>query len=55
MIVDTYGIPSYKEVNPAVFTIATFPFLYGVMFGDIGHGTIMACVGLFLIFRNQWG
>jgi len=40
-IIDTYGIPKYKEINPTVFTIVTFPFLFGVMFGDIGHGGLL--------------
>ena len=25
-IVNTYGVPRYKELNPAVFTAVTFPF-----------------------------
>ncbi len=37
-VVDTYGVPSYKECNPAVFTLVTFPFQFGIMFGDLGHG-----------------
>ncbi|CAN0493751.1 unnamed protein product, partial [Hapterophycus canaliculatus] len=50
--VDTYGVPRYKEANPALFTAASFPFLYGIMFGDIGHGTAIFLLGLFLIFTH---
>ncbi len=32
-IVDTYGVPRYKEVNPGLFTIISFPFLFGIMYG----------------------
>jgi V-type H+-transporting ATPase subunit a len=47
-IVNTYGVPMYKEANPAVFAIVTFPFLFGVMFGDVGHGFLLLLVGLIL-------
>ncbi|UKJ89911.2 vacuolar H+-ATPase subunit [Theileria orientalis] len=52
-VVDTYGIPRYKEVNPAPFTIVTFPFLFGLMFGDIAHGTCVILFALFLIFSYR--
>jgi V-type H+-transporting ATPase subunit a len=52
-IVDTYGVPRYREINPGLFTVATFPFLFGVMFGDIGHGGLLLILGVYLIFNKE--
>eukprot|EP00758_Cryptobia_borreli_P006417 Tbor_TRINITY_DN5148_c0_g4::TRINITY_DN5148_c0_g4_i1::g.25784::m.25784/K02154/ATPeV0A, ATP6N; V-type H+-transporting ATPase subunit a len=52
-IVDSYGIARYKEVNPGVFTIITFPYLFGIMYGDIGHGLILTLFAAFLIFMEK--
>ena len=51
--VNTYGIPRYREANPALFTAATFPFLFGVMYGDIGHGMFLLCAGLYLLYNEK--
>ena len=53
LIVDTYGVPSYKEVNPAFFTIVSFPFFFGVMFGDIMHGAIIAVFSMYLCMADK--
>ena len=57
-IVNTYGVPMHEEINPAVFAIVTFPFLFGVMFGDVGHGFLLLLMGIILCilhpkFRNN--
>ncbi|EFN56991.1 hypothetical protein CHLNCDRAFT_34870 [Chlorella variabilis] len=52
-IVDAYGIARYREANPAVFTIISFPFLFAVMFGDIGHGLLMLMFALVLVLRER--
>jgi len=51
--VNTYGIPRYREVNPALFTAATFPFLFGVMYGDVGHGTFLFLTGIMLVWNEK--
>lgn len=52
-IIDTYGVPKYKEINPTVFSIVTFPFLFGVMFGDIGHGFILFLLASFVCMFGE--
>ena len=52
-LIDAYGIASYREINPALFTIISFPFLFGVMFGDMGHGVIMALIAAFMIWKER--
>jgi V-type H+-transporting ATPase subunit a len=43
----------YQEANPALFTIVTFPFLFGVMYGDVGHGMIVMLGALFMICNEK--
>ena len=52
---NTYGIPAYKEANPGLVTMVTFPFLFGVMYGDVGHGLMVFLCSLSLFaFPNSF-
>lgn len=53
LIVDTYGVPTYLEANPVPISIVTFPFFFGMMFGDMGHGSIFLTLGLITVLFNE--
>ncbi|MFX0175242.1 MAG: V-type ATP synthase subunit I [Candidatus Hodarchaeota archaeon] len=50
-----YGTPSYSEIDPTPFLAITFPLLFGLMFGDIGHGLSLIIAGFIggVIFRKR--
>lgn len=42
------GYPASSEVNPIPFMSFTFPFLFGIMFADVGQGILLALLGAIL-------
>jgi V/A-type H+-transporting ATPase subunit I len=53
--VNTYARPRYEEIDPTALIAITFPLLYGAMFGDVGHGLVLAAIGWFLSRRSTLG
>lgn len=50
-LVTTYGIPGYREIDPTPLLGITFVLMFGIMFGDLGHGLVLATIGLLLALR----
>ncbi len=46
MLVSTYGLPGYREVEPTIFVALSYVLMFGMMFGDAGHGLVLASCGL---------
>lgn len=46
-LIDVYGTPSYAEVEPTAFFAFGFLLMFGLMFGDVGHGAVLFSAGWF--------
>ena len=47
-LVRTYGVPRYGEVDPTLLFAVTFVLMFGMMFGDVGQGAVLAVGALAL-------
>jgi V/A-type H+-transporting ATPase subunit I len=43
-----YGLPEYDEIDPTPILAITYTLLFGLMFGDIGHGAALAFIGIYV-------
>ena len=48
--IDMYGTPSYKDIDVTPFVAVTYTVLFGIMFGDMGHGLVLSIVG-YLMYK----
>lgn len=49
-LVKSYGVPSYKGIDPTIFTTLSFIFFFGIMFGDLGHGLVLILAAIAFYF-----
>ena len=43
--VEMYGLPSYYDIDITGFVAFTYTLLFGIMFGDMGQGVVLALAG----------
>ena len=48
IFIEMYGLPKYGDFDPTAFFAVTYSILFGLMFGDLGQGLVIALLGLFL-------
>ncbi|RSM85151.1 ATPase [Kibdelosporangium aridum] len=54
-MVDTYGTVPYVDVDPTVLAGVAYVVMFGMMFGDAGHGLLLTFIALLLrIGRPRW-
>lgn len=45
-LVRNYGVPRYGEIDPTILFAGSFVLMFGMMFGDVGQGAVIALSGL---------
>lgn len=52
-LVTLFGTPGTDEINPSLVLAATTPLFFGMMFGDLGQGLLLALLAV--VFRRRLG
>ncbi|MDP4118036.1 MAG: V-type ATPase 116kDa subunit family protein [Bacillota bacterium] len=50
MFLSMYGTPDYDEIDPTAIMAVTFSIIFGMMYGDVGQGLILA-IGGFALYK----
>jgi V/A-type H+-transporting ATPase subunit I len=53
LLVAGYGLPGYRDIEPTLFVAITYMLMFGMMFGDIGHGAVLMLGGLGTILKGK--
>jgi V/A-type H+-transporting ATPase subunit I len=48
ILVDTYGTVPYADIDPSRLAVAAYVVMFGIMFGDVGHGALLVAAGFIL-------
>jgi V/A-type H+-transporting ATPase subunit I len=54
VLVRQYGVPCYGELDPTLLFAVGFSLMFGMMFGDVGHGLVLAGAALWLPSGLAW-
>ncbi len=47
-LVSQFGIPEYREIDPTQLFAFSYTLMFGMMFGDVGHGAVIIVMGFLL-------
>lgn len=53
LLVTAYGLPAYRELEPTLLVALSYLLMFGMMFGDVGDGFVLAAGGLYALRRGR--
>ena len=45
-VITNFSVPAYGTINPSYIVALTFMLMFGLMFGDVGHGAVVLLAGI---------
>lgn len=54
LLTKMYGVPNSKEFDPTLTLSLTFPTIYALMYGDLGHGLLLTLIGYIIAFKTRF-
>ena len=54
LLVDSFGVVPYADLDPTLFAAATYVVMFGIMFADAGHGAIVVVLGILAGLQRRW-
>ncbi|MBN2201620.1 hypothetical protein JW777_06700, partial [bacterium] len=55
LLVSLYGTPSYQSLDPTPLVGISYVIMFGIMFGDLGHGLVVALLGGLMMWKLKAG
>ncbi len=53
LLLGALGVPDYRTIDPTPILGISFLIMFGLMFGDVGHGLVLAVAGAFMILKSR--
>ncbi len=53
LFVEMYGLPGYFDIDPTPIVAITYSLLFGIMFGDLGQGLLLALLGWIVYLKSK--
>jgi V/A-type H+-transporting ATPase subunit I len=54
VLVDSFGVVPYADIDPTLFAAATYVLMFGMMFADAGHGAVVVLLGILAGVQRRW-
>jgi V/A-type H+-transporting ATPase subunit I len=50
-----FGVPKSDEIDPTILWLVTYPLFFGLMFGDVGNGTVVTIASSIIYYFKRKG